>query len=192
AHLGGVYLDPDFPEALVRYTAAFAARYRGVVGKLTPWNEPYISTYFRAGWGIWPPHLRGREGFARLLRPLVSGLHGAIKAVNQSAPEMRIWLNDGADSFHPLRREVAAEAEFRTLQRYAAFDLLSGLAVPGQETHEWLVAAGFAAAELATLTADPVTIDVIGLDYYPETEHDFDLDADGQPVITNATEPVGL
>ena len=96
---------------------------------------------------------------------------------------MRIWLNDGADSFHPVFRsqaresagngspsaiskeDVAAEAAFRTLQRYAPFDLLSGLAVPGQETHEWLVAAGYPAGELAQLAADPVTIDVIGLDW---------------------------
>src|SRR5690606_16173052 len=42
AHLSGVYLDDDFRAAYVRYAAAFARRYRGVVEKLTPWNEPYI------------------------------------------------------------------------------------------------------------------------------------------------------
>src|SRR5690606_37590098 len=126
-----------------------------------------------------------------------------------AAPEMRIWLNDGADSFHPVRRStgpkrevasydrseadpVAAEAAFLSLQRYAAFDLLVGLARPGQETHDWLVAAGFPEDELARLVEDPVTIDVIGLDYYPETEHDFDLSEGGESVVTTATAPVGL
>lgn len=194
AHLAGVYLDPEFPAAYVRYAAAFARRYAGVVEKLTPWNEPYISTYFRAGWGIWPPHLTGRDGFAKLFRPLITAIHRGIKAVNEAAPTMLIWLNDGADSFHPVgaRPEVASEAAFRTMQRYAPFDVLCGLAAPGHETHDWLVAAGFPAEELARIAIDPVTIDVIGLDYYPETEHDFDLDASGQPVITNATAPVGL
>ncbi|HZJ10483.1 MAG TPA: family 1 glycosylhydrolase, partial [Trueperaceae bacterium] len=84
------------------------------------------------------------------------------------------------------------EAAFRTLQRYAAFDILSGLASAGHETHEWLTAAGFPADALRRLSDDPVTIDVIGLDYYPETEHDFDVDASGEPVLTTAAAPVGL
>jgi len=107
AYLDGGYFAEDFTAALSSYAAAFARRYRGVLRKLTPWNEPYISTYFRAGWGIWPPHLKGREGFAKMLQPVVTGIHGAIKAVNAAAPEMAIWLNDGADSFHPARPEVA-------------------------------------------------------------------------------------
>ena len=35
-------------------------------------------------------------------------------------------------------------------------------------------------------------VDVIGLDYYPETEHDLDMSADGEPVITKSAEPHGL
>lgn len=192
AHLPGGYLDPGFPDAYAAYAEAFARRYRGAVRKLTPWNEPYISVYFRAGWGIWPPHLKGREGFARLLAPVVRAIHEGIRRVTRVAPEMEIWLNDGADSFHPQRPEVAAHAEFLTLQRYAAFDLLRGLARPGQETYEWLAAAGYPRSELDRLAAEPVRIDVIGLDYYPETEHDLDLTEAGEPIVTTATRKHGL
>lgn len=191
-YLTGAYLDPDFPAAYAAFAEAFARRYRGVVTKLTPWNEPYISVYFRAGWGIWPPHLKGPEGFTRLLSPVMRALHAGISRVRAVAPETRIWLNDGADTFHPLRPEVAGEAEFRTLQRYVAFDLLHGLAVPGHETHEWLVAAGFPRDELERYASEPQAADVIGLDYYPETEHDLDMSADGEPVITKAARPHGL
>src|SRR5690606_5584142 len=191
-YLTGAYLDPDFPAAYAAFAEAFARRYRGVVTKLTPWNEPYISVYFRAGWGIWPPHLKGPEGFTRLLSPVMRALHAGISRVRAVAPETRIWLNDGADTFHPLRPEVAGEAEFRTLQRYVAFDLLHGLAVPGHETHEWLVAAGFPRDELERYASEPQAADVIGLDYYPETEHDLDMSADGEPVTTKAARPHGL
>ncbi len=191
-YLTGGYLDPDFPSAYAAYAEAFASRYRGVVTKLTPWNEPYISVYFRAGWGIWPPHLKGREGFVRLLAPVLRALHQGMSRVRRAAPETQFWLNDGADSFHPVRPEVAGEAAFRTLQRYAAFDVLHGLAVPGHETFEWLAAAGFPLGELDRYAAQPVPADVIGLDYYPETEHDFDLAPDGEPVITKAARPHGL
>ena len=192
AYLEGGYLAPAFPEAYAAYLEAFARRYRGVVTKLTPWNEPYISVYFRAGWGIWPPHQQGREGFARLLAPVVTALHEGLRRLEAVAPETRVWLNDGADTFHPVRPEVAEEAEFRTLQRYAAFDLLLGKAVPGQETHEWLSRAGFPRELLHRCAEEPVRVDVIGLDYYPETEHDLDVDEDGEPVVTTAREPLGL
>ena len=192
AYLQDGYLDAAFPAAFAAYAEAFAKRYSGIVSKVTPWNEPYISTYFRAGWGIWPPYLKGREGFATLFAPLITALHDGIGRMRAVAPTMQVWLNDGADSFHPVRPAVAAEAAFRTLQRYAPFDVLLGLAVPGNETHDWLVAAGFPRDTLERLAQAPVHIDVLGLDYYPDTEHDFDVDANGRTHIVKATNPSGL
>lgn len=189
AHYPGGFLDPDVPDAFARYAAAFAARYRGHVRKLTPLNEPYISTYFRAGKGIWPPHLQGDEGFARLLEPIVDMLRRGIRAIDRVAPDTEIWLNDGADTFHPATPDLAGEAARRTLQRYAAFDLLLGLARPGQATYEALRAAGY--PEHA-LDDEPVRVDVIGLDYYPETEHLLERAPDGALRTTVAPAPDGL
>ena len=166
-HLAGGFLDPRFPDAFAAYAGAFAERYRGRVRKLTPLNEPYITTYFRAGKAIWPPRLEGTEGFARLLHPIVVGLRRAIRAIDAVAPDIEIWLNDGADTFHTDDEGLRPEAEFRTLQRYAAFDLLLG-GPAADETRAWLARAGFPAADLVD---ESVRIDVIGLDYYPETEH---------------------
>lgn len=177
-HLTGGFLDPGFPDALAAYAGAFAARYRARVRKITPLNEPYITTYFRAGKAIWPPHLPGLEGFARLLHPIVVGLRHAIRAIEAAAPDTEIWLNDGADTFHTDDPMLRAEAAFRTLQRYAAFDLLLG--GPGaSETHAWLARAGFPEADLVDV---PVRVDVIGLDYYPETEHELTRGASGEVV----------
>lgn len=189
AHYPGGFLDPAFPEAFERYVEAFAARYRGHVRKLTPINEPYISTLFRAGKGIWPPYLQGDEGFARMLAAIVDALRRGIRAVDRVAPDTEIWLNDGADTFHPATPDLAEEAERRTLQRYAPFDLLLGLARPGQETHEALLAAGYPESSLAD---EPVRIDVIGLDYYPETEHLLERGEDGTLRTTVAPRPHGL
>jgi len=175
AHLAGGFLDPAFPNAFAAYAGAFAARYRGRVRKLTPLNEPYITTYFRAGKAIWPPHLPGNEGFARLLHPIVVGLRRAIRAIDAAAPETEIWLNDGADTFHTDEPGLQQEAAFRTLQRYAAFDLLLGGPAAG-ETHAWLARAGFPEADLVD---EPVRVDVIGLDYYPQTEHVLSRGHDG-------------
>ncbi len=175
AHLAGGFLDPAFPARFAEYAGAFAARYRGRVRKITPLNEPYITTYFRAGKAIWPPYLAGREGFARLLHKVVVGLRGAIAAIGSAAPDTEIWLNDGADTFHADADDLRAEAAARTLERYAAFDLLLGGPAAG-ESHAWLEAAGFPVQDLV---AEPVRVDVIGLDYYPETEHLLERDGAG-------------
>lgn len=177
-HLAGGFLDAAFPDALAAYAGAFAARYRGRVRKITPLNEPYITTYFRAGKAIWPPHLPGLEGFARLLHPIVVGLRRAIRAIDVAAPDTEVWLNDGADTFHTDDPTLRAEAAFRTLQRYAAFDLLLG-GPSAPETHAWLARVGFPEADLVDV---PVRVDVIGLDYYPETEHVLTRDASGEIV----------
>ncbi|MEX2535855.1 MAG: family 1 glycosylhydrolase [Trueperaceae bacterium] len=189
AWLEGGFLDPGFVPAMASFCSEFAGRYRGAVSKITPLNEPYISTYFRAGWGIWPPHLKGREGFVRLLHPIVEGVRGGIRAIREANPDAEIWLNDGADTFHAVAPQLIGEAANRTLERYAAFDLLLGLAVPGQESHEWLASAGYPPDALAE---EPVQIDVIGLDYYPDTEHDLYLDAKGHPVVRKAEQPLGV
>ncbi len=184
AHLKGGFLDPAFPDAFTAYAGAFAARYRGRITKLTPLNEPYISTFFRAGKGIWPPHLEGREGFARMLHPIVVGLRRAIRAIDAAAPETEIWLNDGADTFHATVPELADEAAFRTLQRYAAFDLLLG-GPEADATRAWLAEAGFPERDLEDA---PVRVDAIGLDYYPETEHELALAIDGS-VVQRVADP---
>jgi len=189
AWLEGGVQHPEFADRFARYAAAFAERYRGTVAKLTPWNEPYITCWFRAGWGIWPPHLTGRDGFVRYLHPLVTGLRRAIREVARVAPDTEIWLNDGADTFHAVTPDLRQEAAFRSLQRYAAFDLLLGLAEPGQETYDWLRQADFPERDLSD---EPVEIHVIGLDYYPETEHDLVRGEDGPLETPRATNPLGL
>lgn len=172
-------LDPGFVEAMEAYAGAFAWRYKGRVNKITPLNEPYISTYFRAGWGIWPPHLKGRKGFVRMLYPVVEGTRAAIRAIRQENPGAEIWLNDGADYFHPATPELAEYARERTEERYAALDLLLG----HKGSHGWLRAAGYPEAGLQ---AEPVEIEVIGLDYYPETEHLLYQDSLGRKRIRGA------
>ncbi|HEX7004630.1 MAG TPA: family 1 glycosylhydrolase [Trueperaceae bacterium] len=189
AWLEGGFLDPEFPSAFAGFCREFAGRYRGAVEKLTPLNEPYITTYFRAGWGIWPPHLKGREGFVRMLHAVVEALRCGIRAIGAANPKAEIWLNDGADTYHPGSPELKAVARQRTEERYAAFDLLLGLTQPGSETYEWLHEAGYPAE---ALRHEPVEIDVIGLDYYPDTEHDISTGPEGEMRIEPAREPLGV
>lgn len=171
AWLPGGLRDPGYPESVAAYCGAFAARYRGVVNLLTPFNEPYITAAFTGGIGAWPPHEVGRAGFARSLVPIVEGLRASINAIRAASPAARVWENDGADRFTTRSPELAEEARLLTLERYAGLDALHGLTGRGSETFELLAGAGVEPGRLERWSADPTPADVIGLDYYPGTEH---------------------
>lgn len=188
-HLAGGFEDPAFPEAFAAFAGAFAERYRGRVDRVTPLNEPYISSLFRAGMGIWPPYRKGPEAFVRFLGGIVAALRLGIRAIRDANPGAEIWLNDGADTFHPQDPGLAAEAERRTLERYLAFDLLLGTFAPGGDTYAMVEGLGL---DPEALRGEPVTIDVLGLDYYPETEHDLVPGEGGEPRALPAARPLGV
>ncbi|HEX2864015.1 MAG TPA: family 1 glycosylhydrolase [Deinococcales bacterium] len=167
--------DPGYPEAVTRYTAAFAARYAGQVEKITPFNEPYIASLFRGGIGAWPPFETGHSGFTRSLMPIADGLRRSIQAVREANPRAEIWLNDGGDRFRAAVPELEAEARLLTLERYAGLDIIAGLCGRGTETHELLVGAGADPGVLERWALEPTPADAIGLDYYPGTEHLIDV-----------------
>ncbi|MFC3831263.1 MULTISPECIES: family 1 glycosylhydrolase [Deinococcus] len=167
--LPGGLRDPGYPAAVTAYARAFSERYPQVT-KITPFNEPYIWAFFSGGNGTWPPHELGVQGFARSLWPVLAGLRGAIQAIREVNPHAEIWLNDGADRFRATTPALTALAGELTEWRYAAFDVLCGRLE--RNTPLYAALAGVAGADvLEAALNDPTPPDVIGLDYYPGSEH---------------------
>lgn len=162
--------DPDYPERVAQYTGAFAARYPHIT-RLTPFNEPYIWSFFSGGNGTWAPHEMDDAGFVRSLIPVLRGLRGSMGAIRTANPRAEIWLNDGADRFTAATPELEGLARRLTRWRYAAFDLLHGLAGVETEMGRALLVAGFPVDLLRECLHEPTPADVIGLDYYPGSEH---------------------
>jgi beta-glucosidase len=171
AWLVGGMRDPAFPGALEQFATAFATRYRHSLTKFTPFNEPFITAYFRGGIGAWHPFETGQHGFVRSLEPIVEAVARATKAIRAAHPNAEIWLNDGADHFRASTPDLNAKAQELTLNRFAGLDALEGLAGSGSEMFEHLTRAGFDAGLLERLSLEPAGADVIGLDYYPGSEH---------------------
>jgi beta-glucosidase len=163
--------DPNFPAALETFAGAFATRYRQLLTKFTPLNEPYITAYFRGGIGAWPPFETGQDGFVRSLEPIVRAVARATRAIRAVHPKAEIWLNDGADHFCARTPDLESLARELTLNRHAALDALEGIAGPGTATFEHLTRSGFDPNLLEHLALEPAGADVIGLDYYPASEH---------------------
>ncbi len=162
--------DPAYPQAVADYAAAFAQRYPHIT-KITPFNEPYIWAFFTGGNGTWAPHSVSDLGFAEALVPILRGLRLSIQAIRAANPRAEIWLNDGADRFTAAEPERSKLAAHLTELRYAAFDFLHGRVHPKAPLYQLLLAAGLSAAELSAALSNPTPADVIGLDYYPGSEH---------------------
>jgi beta-glucosidase len=169
--LQGGMRDKDYPEAVSHYSSELAKRYKGIISKYTPFNEPYAAAVLRGGIGGWPPFEKGREGFLRSTAPIVEGMRRTVQCLRVIDPNIEIWQNDPVDRFTPAVPELAELAHELTLERYVAFDLLEGLAVPDSEMYDWLLRCGFPQDKLELYAAEPTPVDVIGMDYYPGVEH---------------------
>jgi beta-glucosidase len=163
--------DKDYAKAVTHYSSEFAKRYKGLITKYTPFNEPYAAAVLRGGIGGWPPFEKGREGFLRSMAPIVEGMRETVKCLRAADPNIEIWQNDPVDTFTPAVPELAELAHELTLERYVAFDLLEGIAVPDSEMYDWLLRWGFSQDTLDRYAEEPTPIDVIGMDYYPGVEH---------------------
>lgn len=166
--LSGGLLDQQYPQAVTEYARALATRYPQIT-KITPFNEPYIWSFFTGGNGTWFPHALDVAGFARSLWPVLQGLRGSIQAIREVNPQAELWLNDGADRFTAATPELSPLAAQLTELRYAPFDVLHGMLSKDSEVYRELSAV--AGRELDAMLDDPTPADVIGLDYYPGSDH---------------------
>ncbi|GEM46037.1 family 1 glycosylhydrolase [Deinococcus cellulosilyticus] len=196
--LEGGFLNPEYPAEIARYARAFAERYPRIT-LFTPFNEPYICAFFRGGNGTWPPYGTTAETFVQHLVPIIEGIRQTNQAISSVNPEVQFWLNDGADGFRALDTEIQPLADELTRYRFIALDVLLGKATPESWTAQFLLKCGVSQTWLDTFIQNPVQIDVIGLDYYPGSEHviftprgpkpasdwgrrtDYRLDADPEP-----------
>ena len=120
---------------------------------------------------MWPPFEVGHEGFVRALMPIVAGTRASIKAIRAAQPHAEIWLNDGADRYRASTPDLEPLAARLTLEHYAGLDLIEGRATTDSEMYDHLKHSGFDPLTLERYVAEPTPVDVIGLDYYPGTEH---------------------
>lgn len=198
------FLNPEYPAEIARYAKAFAQRYPQVQ-RYTPFNEPYICAFFRGGNGTWPPYGITSGTFMQMLVPLIEGIRQTVKAIQEVRPEAQFWLNDGADGFVTSDSALQNLASELTQYRFLALDVLLGKADDQSWTAQFLSRHGVDPDWISGFVQDPVQLDVIGLDYYPGSEHqifqptpdrpasdwgrrqDYALDADPNPPGLGAT-----
>ena len=68
--LDNQFVNASYPRRVAEYAARFAERYASLVRYYTPLNEPAVTAAFCGRDGMWPPYLRGDDGYARVLLAL--------------------------------------------------------------------------------------------------------------------------
>lgn len=166
--LADSFADPGYPDAIARFTRAFAARYRGIVDHLTPLNEPLTTASFCGLRGVWPPALTGWSGWTRVTLAIVRGISQSIAAAREANPDVVIVHVEAASLYQTMVPELDSHATELGAIGMLPTDLLLGRVDPSHELYGWLRQNGATALELDALRVGVPEIDILGVNYYPD------------------------
>ncbi len=162
------FISPDYPQAVARYASEFARRYKGLVYWYTPLNEPLINSLMCGMRALWPPYLRGDRGYIRVMLQIVKGILNTVDAIREIEPKSVMVHVEAAGLTRAVREDLMTLALEEQRRGYLSFDLLTGRVKPDHPLFTWLVRYGVPADDLLEIERRRLTLDVVGLNFYPQ------------------------
>ena len=184
------FADSEYPDAVAAFAGAFAARYRGVVDHITPLNEPLTTASFCGLRGVWPPALTGWNGWTTVVLAMVAGISRSIAAIRAANPDAVIVHVEAASLYQTLATELEDHASQLESLGMLPTDLLLGRVDSSHELFGWLLENGATAAALDALRFGLPSIDILGVNYYPDLSPRTLTEVDGvvSQIATNLGE----
>jgi len=183
--------DPEFPEALERFTDAMVTRYRSVISTWCPCNEPLVLSLFSGDFGFWPPHARKWKGYMPVLSRVMQAVSRSIRAIRRAHPQATVLHCDNVENYKTRDEDLKPEVRRRNMRRFLAMDLLLGRVDRHHPLFKWVTSYGLSELDLEWFRSNPQSPDVLGLDYYPHSEWQLDKTKEG--IHQRRTEaPIGL
>ena len=174
--------DPDFPEKFAAYAGAIAAAFPWIL-RWTPINEPLTTARFSALYGLWYPNRRDDSAFGHAIAHEALGMLLAMEAIRRSVPDAHFVLTEDLQSFTPLHPSRTADARHQDERMYLSIELVMGRVVPGHALYRYLhETCNLSSALLARIAERATPPELIGWNYYPNSERVLDSDADGTPL----------
>jgi beta-glucosidase len=161
------FVHPDYPSRIAEYAAAAAARYGHLTDLWTPLNEPLVNAAFSGLTGRWPPHLRGRLGWMRVLLPIVDGMQRTVQAIRAIQPQARIVHVEATSWIEAAEPSLADELASTRLRQFLPTDLFLGAVDETHPLRGWLVAQGASDEMLDRLVRAGQRFDIFGVNFYP-------------------------
>jgi len=175
---------PDFVSKFVAFATRVAERYPWL-DLYTPINEPLTTARFCGLYGLWYPHAREPQVFARILLNQITAIRLAMRAIRQVNPAARLVQTEDLAKAHSTP-PLAYQARHENARRWLTFDLLTGRVMPGHPLWSYLMRAGLR-QQLEELASDPCPPDMLGLDYYPPSERFLDNRIERYPARTHTS-----
>jgi beta-glucosidase/6-phospho-beta-glucosidase/beta-galactosidase len=166
-------MSPIFPDFQAELSRRFARRYPWVTW-YTPTNEPYIMSQFGGEAASWFPFRRGPRNFVTAARNVARGLCESWAEIRREQPAARMLVSDTCEFHHVDGPGPAADrAAFLNERRFLLHELYGGRVAAGHPLRGWLLEHGMERSDLDWFLANAAPVDVVGLDYYPHSEHRY-------------------
>ena len=169
AWMEDAFLDPDYTERVAHFASVCAERYKGRIKHYTPFNEPAMTGIFSALRGEWPPYLSSLDGYVNVLVEIALGVQKTTKAIKAIDPEAECWAVEVINSYKALNEKAIPFTKEHFRRDLVYWDLFHGLVNPEHEFYKWLTLNGASPVKLEQLQANPVQMDLLGLNFYPWT-----------------------
>ncbi len=185
------FLNKRYPELVARFAGAFADRYKDRIKWYTPLNEPIITALMCGMRGLWPPYRRGDRGYIEVMLQLAKGIQRTVKTIQEIDPAAVMFHVEATGLTRSIRDDLASLANEEAHRGFLCFDLISGALAHDHLLFSWLVRNGAAPDTLLELQDNKVSLDVIGMNFYPQwSTKQIYLDKRGR-IAFRETEPEG-
>ncbi len=162
------FAHKDYPQRVAAYAAAFAERYKSLLSWYTPLNEPIINALMCGMRGLWAPYLKGDKGYIRIMLQLARGIIRTVKALKDIDPSSVMVHVEATGLTRTVREDLASLAREERFRGYLCYDLISGRLTHDHLLFSWLVRNGASPDALEELAQNPIALDVVGLNFYPQ------------------------
>lgn len=162
------FANPAYPRAVAAYAAAFARRYQSLIRWYTPLNEPLVNALMCGRRGVWPPYLRGDQGYIRVMLQLVRGVLQTVEAIKTIDPNAIMVQVEATGLSRAIQHELEVLALEDQRRGYLFFDLITGQVNAEHQLFGWLLRNGASLQELADIREHRIPIEVLGMNFYPQ------------------------
>jgi beta-glucosidase/6-phospho-beta-glucosidase/beta-galactosidase len=187
--MGNSVMSSMFPDLQAELCREFARRYPWVRW-YTPTNEPYIMAQFGGEYGVWFPFQHGPQNFITALRNVARGVCEGWAEITRERPDARMMISDTCEYHHPLDEGARAHTDRANERRFLMHELYSGRVGDDHPLRGYLLANGMPESDLWWFQENPAPLDVVGLDHYPHSEHQWRTGERGE--LVDETRPIEL
>ena len=171
--------DPEFPSYFARYAAGIARAFPWV-RRWTPINEPLTTARFSTLYGHWYPTATDDASFGRAIVNEALAMLLAMEAIAAVNPVAQFMITEDLQGFTALDRVVETYVAHKRERSYLSIELVMGRVRPGHALYAYLTQqCDVSVADLERVERHARPPDLVGWNYYPNSERALGARADG-------------